>query len=266
MKVLKKIVLLMLVGSLVLLTVNLWSFVTGRTYQVPPSEKLGERYEPALIRLNSIGKMEDFIDSIYHLQAPEGKPFDTISYLQACRITVQKRFYHGVSEYRWSNNWPAWLSGNLCWSHMKAIVDPDDILKYSHAMCSQQQIVFLELLSRKKIPFRSVGLGYDEGPGHFISEVYYNRGWHMFDVNLEPRWEEEGVARSSFDSLLRHPEAFYLIYKDKLSRGKSDKLMTRVVYGTKNELPAGHMQLFHRLCMAMMVLVPVFLWFIYKRM
>src|SRR5206468_12316967 len=60
-----------------------------------------------------------------------------------------------------------------------------DILKYPYAACSQQSIVFMEILKRKGFNTREVGFQ-GKTSGHFCFEVDYNGGWHFYDPDMEP--------------------------------------------------------------------------------
>lgn len=131
-----------------------------------------ELYNSDLNYINSIDKAIKYTDSIYLKN--NFQFFDTSKYVQIVSDFTKERFYKGLSNYSMSDNWIAYLSGKLIWSHLSAIVNPDDILKYSKGLCNQQTIVFMEILMRKKIDVRSIGLGTNEGPGHFLSEAHYN--------------------------------------------------------------------------------------------
>ena len=99
--------------------------------------------------MNSLEKIITYNDSIYLTK--KIKTFDTAAYVKIVSETIKQRFYFGLLHYRFAENWIAALSGKLLWSHLSAVVNPNDILKHSEGLCSQQTIVFMELLKRKKI-------------------------------------------------------------------------------------------------------------------
>jgi len=100
-----------------------------------------ELYNPKLNAINTIDKSIIYIDSIYKVRN-SSTLFDTALYVHTVSYFVKSRFYHGLSSYSFSENWIATISGNLLWSHFSAIVDPEDLLKHSEGLCSQQSIVF----------------------------------------------------------------------------------------------------------------------------
>lgn len=217
-----------------------------------------ELFNIELSRFRSIVDITAHIDGIY--SATHSSPeIDTLDYVKATSDIVKKRFYHGLSEYKLKDNWIAYLGGKLFWNHLSVIVDPDDILDYSEGLCSQQTSVFLEILKRKGIKTRWVGLGYKEGPGHFLAEVYYQGNWHLYDVNLEPKWEKLTNHHESIAYYKQYPDSLYLAYEGIISRLVYDKIMQRVQYGEVNEFPAKNMLLFHRITKAITYLIPFFL-------
>ena len=203
-----------------------------------------ELFTPELSYLNSVNKSISYLDSIYllnHLAV-----FDTAKYVQIASRFTKERFHYGLSHYSVSENWISYLSGKLLWEHLSAIVNPDDILKHSEGLCSQQTIVFMEFLMRKKINVRSVGLGYSEGPGHFLCEVYYNGGWHLHDVTKEPEWSKIENEHLSMEYYLSNKDSLYRAYQSKLEKSEFNKITERVSYGNVNEFPAKKMLFFHQ--------------------
>ena len=217
-----------------------------------------ELFSIELSRFKSINDISAHIDGIYsatHL-SPQ---IDTLSYIKTTSDIVKKRFYHGLSQYSIKDNWITYIGGKLFWNHLTAIVDPDDILDYNQGLCSQQTIVFLEILKRKGINTRWVGLGYKEGPGHFLAEVYYQGKWHLYDVNLEPKWERLTIRHESFEYYNHHQDSLFLAYDGIISRSIFDKIMKKVKYGDVNEFPAKNMLLFHRVTKFITYLIPFIL-------
>jgi hypothetical protein len=215
-------------------------------------------FNPELKRLNSVDKIIAYSDSVYaSLKLPL---FDTARYVRVVSGTVKRRFYHGLSNYSMSKNWISYVLGKTCWSHMSAIVDADDILKYSEGLCSQQNIIFMKILQKRNITFRTVGLGTSQGPGHFLSEVRYKKGWHLYDVDLEPNWKTiaEEEKRESLEYYLYHKDLLYKVYEGKISTSTLDKLLTHVSYGKPNDFPAKKMLFFHRVTKILTYLLPLF--------
>lgn len=233
------------------------------THNATFSDDGKELFIPALKRLNSIDKLSIYADSVYaSLHLPK---FDTSKYVRTVSGTVKRRFYHGLSNYSLSENWISSLLGKICWTHISAIVDPDDILKYSEGLCSQQNIVFMQVLKNKGITTRTVGLGTIKGPGHFLCEVRYGNGWHLYDVDLEPNWKiaAEEEKHESLQYLLKNKDLLYDIYENRISMSKLTTITSNVTYGTPNDFPARNMLLFHKVTKALTYLLPFFFLFMF---
>jgi len=243
---------------LLLLSISLLPIVSSTVSSLKKTYSHKELFNIELSRFNSIVDITAHIDGIYsatHLSSE----IDTLAYVKATSDIVKKRFYHGLSEYKLKDNWIACIGGELFWNHLSVIVDPDDILDYSEGLCSQQTSVFLEILKRKGIKTRWVGLGYKEGPGHFLGEVYYKGKWHLYDVNLEPKWEKIINNHESIAYYKQHQDSLYLAYEGILSRPLFDKIMEKVQYGEVNESPGKNMRLFHYVTKLITYLIPIIL-------
>lgn len=217
--------------------------------------KKNELFKSELSSLNSVEKVLRYTDSVYSKNNYGN--FDTSKYVQIVSNFTKERFYHGLSHYSILDNWIAYLSGKLLWSHLSAIVNPNDILKYPSGLCSQQTIVFMEVLKRKGIRVRSIGLGYKEGPGHFLCEVHYNRSWHLHDVTVEPKWEKMSNHHESLDYYFQNKDSLFLAYKGRIDRNVFDNIMSKVEYGNINEFPAKRMLFFHQVMLALTYIIPL---------
>lgn len=219
--------------------------------------KSKELFNIELSRFKSIADITAHIDGIY--SATNKLPAtDTLVYVKITSDIIKKRFYHGLSVYKLNDNWITYIGGKLFWNHLIAIVDPDDILDYTEGLCSQQTIVFLEILKRKGFKTRWVGLGNKEGPGHFLSEVHYASSWHLHDVTIEPKWERIANHHQSISYYQLHQDSLFLAYEGIISRPVFNKIMTKVKYGVVNEFPAKNMLLFHRITKSITYLIPIF--------
>lgn len=214
-----------------------------------------EDYQPDLISLNSTDKLINYVDSLFKIKS--FKTSDTIAYINLLNETIENRFCYGLSNYYFSDNWIAVCASKLLWSHFASIVDPEDILKHPSGLCSQQTIVFLEVLRKKGIPFRTVGLGYSEGPGHFLSEVSYGGNWHVYDVTIEPNWEAIENQHKSMAYYLVNKDTFFVAYKDKLEEKNFKKIMEKVQYGNENQMPGKNMLMFHRVTKIITYVLPL---------
>ncbi|HEY1039549.1 MAG TPA: transglutaminase domain-containing protein [Bacteroidia bacterium] len=201
-----------------------------------------ELYNPSLGKIKNLEDANLYIDSVIATK-PEK---DTVQLVGAVSAFTKRRFYHGLCNYSIGDNWITALSGKLLWDHFSAIVEPEDILKHNEGLCSQQAIVFMELLRMRGIKTRSVGMGYPEGPGHFLTEVYYSGGWHLYDVDKEPKWKKIVNRHKSMDYYLANKDTLYMVYEGIMEKSTFNKTMEKVQYGTPGEFPARKMSMFHK--------------------
>lgn len=212
-----------------------------------------ELYNPDLQEIDNVGQIIEKIQSYQTFS----RITDTLLFVKKTSEFVKNKFAHGLANYSLSENWIVYLLGKIIWSHFSAIVDPEDIVKHSEALCSQQTIVFMEILRRKGIRFRTVGLGYKEGPGHFLCEVHYQNQWHLYDVTMEPQWKKIRNDHQELQYYLSNKDSLYRIYSHKIKREVFDKLLEQIKYGEPNEFPAKKMLLFHKTTKAITIILPV---------
>lgn len=238
----------LLIASLTPLFMRL--FEKKHLVEVPSNES----YDRSLNRLDDIAKLTNYVDSI--VKSKSITPNDTFAFVLAATEIVKKRFHYGFSNYTLAENWAAYFGGKLIWSHLSAIVDPNDILKHTEGLCSQQTIVFLDLLKAKGIPFRSVGLGPKEGPGHFICEVNYHGNWHMYDITMEPNWKAIKNSHNSMAYYNNNRDSLFLVYENKIPSEVLNKMLVQINYGKVNDMPAQNMLLFHNTSKAVVYILP----------
>jgi hypothetical protein len=238
----------------ILLGISLLPIIYKSSIDPPIVIYKSELFSPELVRLNTIDKVVDYVDSIYDLKTQ--KNIDTVLFVSILSKVIKERFRYGQSDYTISENWIARLSGKLFWPHISAIVNPDDILKRKEGLCSQQTIVFMEALERKHINVRTVGLGYKEGPGHFLCEVFYNGEWHLHDVTLEPKWDRISNHHKSIIYYLNNKDSLYAVYQHCWSKKEFNVLTSKIVFGKPNEFPAKNMLLLHRFTLLLTYCVP----------
>jgi len=230
----------------------------GRLFQENKYQKpANELFVPELITLNSLDKLSNYADKLYAQKNIKG--FDTAEYVHVFSRVVREKFYHGLSQYTISENWIAYLCGKLFWSHLSVIVVPDDILKHHEGLCSQQTVVFMELLRQKKINVRWVGLGHEEGPGHFLCEAHYLGSWRLHDVTIEPQWKNVVGNHKSMDYYFHHKDSLYNVYKNRMNRAVFDKITEKVTYGKNNAFPGKNMFIFQKATSLLTYIIPLVL-------
>jgi hypothetical protein len=206
-----------------------------------------EDFDPSLLRLNSVEKITAYCDSLYQEKAFAGGDvnFQEI-YPQVVSAVVRSRFYHGYSVYGLNNNFIAKAISYVSIKGLSAIVIPDDILKYPYAACSQQSIVFMNILQQKGFLTRKVGL---KGAtyGHFCFEVYYEGNWHFYDPDMEPSATIlAAYNRPGVEFLERHPDILLKAYHQYPAEKVMD-IFSHYSYGAVNTFAAPKAIIFQKL-------------------
>jgi hypothetical protein len=212
-----------------------------------------EQFDP---NLSAIGSVTDLLEYCDKLNGSNTSVIDTIKFVECISNVTKQRFKHGLANYSLSDNWIANLSGRVLWSHFTAIVDANDILKHNEGLCSQQTIVFLQALKQKGIQTRSVGLGAEGGPGHFLAEVRYEGGWHIYDVSSEPDWSRLSKPHQSMEYYSQHKDSLFKAYESHMPADLFNAVMVKVDYGETGAFPAKKMRLFHQVTYLITVVLP----------
>lgn len=220
-------------------TISQWIVYASLEPNSPPVRE-GDFYDPKLTNLASLEELGGFIDSIANAHSIH----NSFEYVELVDSIISLRFYHGLQNLRYSDNFMAFLMAQFSWSHFKAKVIPNDILKNNYAFCSQSSIVFQELLKRKNISSRSVLL-----PGHFCTEVYVNDQWLFYDVNMKPNFMDN--PRMSARELLKNREILKAAYSSSINPDfeQLERIFApdKVGYGEVNAFAAPNMRLFQQI-------------------
>jgi hypothetical protein len=205
-----------------------------------------ENFDPSLVRLNSLDKIAAYCDSLYAEKSYGQKIKFEEAFPEIVSAVIRDRFYHGYSLYGANNNFLGMFLSKISMSGLRAIVIPDDILKYPYAACSQQSIVMMEILKRKGFTTRKVGFQ-GKTYGHFCFEAYYDGGWHFYDPDMEPDVAVlNAYNRPSIALLVRHPDILFKAYRQYPSEQVLD-IFPNYFYGPANTFSAPKAIIFQKL-------------------
>lgn len=206
-----------------------------------------EEYDPALLRLNSLHKVEKYCDSLYSSSCcPTTTAEFEETYSNLVSSVIRKRFYHGYSYYGFDNNYTARLFSLFTQTGYSAMVIPDDILKYPFAACSQQSIVMMEILKAKNFKTRKISFQGKIAGGHFCFEVFYKNSWHFYDPNMEPdnnvlsAYNRPGIA-----FLASHTDILTNAYR-RYPKAEILDIFLNYSYGPVNKFPAPNALILHK--------------------
>jgi hypothetical protein len=224
---------------LITLVITLYTHFVYVPSQAHYTSKLKETFDSRMMHLNSFEKIEDTL--ALHIK---NNFTDTALVVNAIDDLLRARFFHSYSCYTYKDNWITTLLGNYVWQDFKFIVNPYDIIKHPMAACSQQGLVFQELLKRHSIRFATVQFGNTDGTsGHYAVNAYYKGSWHFFDSNMEPLKLEGNPSMQTIinDSLLTQ------IYPNEDKAWLESKLKNKLIHRVdENKLPGRRMYAFHK--------------------
>ena len=207
-------------------------------FNIPPEKNpiynKKEIFDPSLSKINSIQKLINYSDSsanINHIK------ISSLEYGVLVGSILRKRFYRGFSYYTLQENWLAVTAQIFFGRGLAAPVDPDEILKFPYAGCSQQAIVMMSVMKEKHVPFRSVGF-----PHHYATELCFKNNWYFFDSNMEPKIKEKESKQANWKGSADYLKKYYRGNHSYLNWafGKS----VPIVFGIPNADPAPHASIF----------------------
>jgi hypothetical protein len=218
-----------------------------------------EAYDPALSRLNSLKKLEQYCDSMYSERVFAGGAVEfERTYTDIVSSAVRNRFFHGYSYYGFGNNYIAALTAKITMPGLSALVIPDDILQYPYAACSQQSIVMMEVLKDKGLSTRKVSFLGKKFGGHFAFEVFYDGTWHFHDPNMEPdKALLNSYGRPGIEFLVRNPDILTKAY----ARYPGEKILDifpTYSYGPINKFPAPRAVIFQKISLFLTYTIWIF--------
>lgn len=156
------------------------------------NEVQDEKYDGQLRFLDSMSKLEK-----YFILSIEKKQLTKIEAIYFADQLLRKRFFHKNKTISLRDNWFLYLFNYFSENKNNTLyissLDPDYILKSSHAYCNQQALIFQKLMQATNIDYQSVMFSIPRSPvtfGHFASAASSNGQWFFIDSNLEPSYDE----------------------------------------------------------------------------
>jgi hypothetical protein len=148
-------------------------------------DALEEQWRPDLAQVRSVGAAMRILPS--YVERQHGSREARIA--AGIDQFVRDRFFHDTSLLSWRENWLAVAAGEY-WINLRVPVQPDAILQHRRAICSQQAIVFMEMLRRAGLHYAAVTMSWPSpdpaSSGHFAVAAKVDGRWMYFDADQEP--------------------------------------------------------------------------------
>lgn len=233
------------------------NFVDYNIVEDSETPLLQEKYEPALQKLNTMQKLETYVDSI---AIAEKITPGSLDYAIIAKDVISDRFFHKYSTQDLNENWIASVAQKITGLYLSSKIRAEDILTKPYGYCGQQNMVLFELLQKKGLDCRVVYL-----PNHFAIQSNINGKWHFFDSNMEPDILKH---QRSDEKWLHNIDSLSVAYrKDK--NWVSETFGNPVVfkYGEVNETQGPKAQLFQKITKPLSRIAFIFplLWFVYLK-
>lgn len=176
----KSVPVILLLAAIVLAIWQHWPAPTK-----PRLAGIHERWRPDLSTIQSISDALPVVSDYISKQV--GTRDERVA--RGVDAFVRDRFVQGFSYIPVRDNWLLKATFGLKSDDYRSPVDADDILRHRHAICSQQSIVFMELLRHYGISYGAVLFEWpDPDPlyhGHFAVAALVDGHWRYFDPDLE---------------------------------------------------------------------------------
>jgi hypothetical protein len=177
----RKLLSIILMLSAIWLIVFQYSRSTSRTPLVPQREQ----WRPSLAWIDTIDKAMPVVTS--YIKSQRGSHDEKV--VKGVDEFVRDRFVHGISHTSWRENWALAALGGAPPYGLSVPIGADSILRHRHAMCSQQSIIFMELLHRFNMHYAAVRFVWPNaepaGRGHFAVAAKVDGYWRYYDSDLE---------------------------------------------------------------------------------
>ena len=207
-------------------------------FKKPPERRM---FEGRFQNLQTLQSFQDYMDSLANAKniAVEDSP----DFVNELDTLIRKRFFHAYAAYEWKDNYIINLLGRFAWNHLHGTVIPEDIVKRNDAMCSQQAIVFMELLKERGYQVRKAALN-----NHFCSEVFYKGKWHLYDTNNEIYFKDPYNIPSLSDLVENKGEYPAQELYPKKAPDEAINLLNidRAEVGKTNDFPAKNARILHQ--------------------
>jgi len=143
-----------------------------------------EIYDENIAKIDSLNDLKKFVD--YEIKENNFEGIDIPIYIDEI---VRKKYFHQTAYISADTNWIL-VGADYFFPerYFLTAMDPEDLVKKNHGMCSQQSIIFQELI--KSYPFEYASIRFiSDVFGHFASAVKVDDDWFYFDSFFEPVYD-----------------------------------------------------------------------------
>ena len=156
-------------------------------------EGLTEMYDEKIAKIDNFNDLKKFVD--YEIKENNFEGIDIPIYIDD---VVRRKYFHQTAYIAAETNWLLRVADYFFPERLfLTAMDPTDLVKKNHSICSQQSIIFQELIKDYKFEYASIRFDIKlPDPdrwnfGHFASTVKVGGDWFFFDSNMEPVYDRK---------------------------------------------------------------------------
>ena len=153
---------------------------------LPLPEGLTEIYDEDIAKIDNLKDFKKLVD--YEIKKNKLKDIDIPIYIDDI---IRRKFFHETAYISADTNWILkWVDYFFPEFFFLTAMEPTELMQKNHGLCSQQSIIFQELIKDYNFEYGSIRLDINipnqENFGHFTSGVKVGNNWFYFDSNMEP--------------------------------------------------------------------------------
>ena len=218
-------------------------------------EGFTEIYDEDIAKIDNLNDLKRLVD--YEIKENHFEGIEIPIYIDDI---VRKKYFHQTAYISTDTNWI--LKGADYFfpeRFFTTAMDPKELIQKNHGICSQQSIIFQELLKDYHFEYGSIRLDINipnqENFGHFTNGVKIGSDWFYFDSNMEPVYSRKNPL--IFKKVL---EADKLVLERLYPQYNFDLVTKEMInFGDLNKFPAKQGVMFQKITQ----FVSNFSWFVF---
>ena len=218
-------------------------------------EGFTEMYDEGIAKIDNLNDLKRLVD--YEIKENNFEGIEIPIYIDDI---VRRKYFHQTAYISTDTNWI--LKGADYFfpeRFFTSAMDPKELIQKNHGICSQQSIIFQELLKDYHFEYGSIRLDINvpnqENFGHFTSGVKIGSDWFYFDSNMEPVYNRKNPL--IFKKVL---EADQLVLERLYPQYNFDLVTKEMInFGDLNKFPAKKGVMFQKITQ----FVSNFSWFVF---
>ena len=222
----------------------------SQDFQTLPGGEHTEIYDEKIAKIDNLNDLKKFVD--YEIKENNFEGIDIPIYIDEI---VRKKYFFTMAFISADTNWIL-IGADYFFPerYFLSAVDPEDLVKKNYGMCSQQSIIFQELI--KSYPFEYASIRFSSDVfGHFASAVKVDDDWFYFDSFFEPVYDRNNplivkkILKADIEVIRKLYPHHVTSFGDPLYPERNFDLLTKeeITLGDLNSFPAKQGVMFQKI-------------------